>query len=168
MDTVRDVLVAAGDLYPSVTIPSSVLNTSADLEQHPPPQQQRWAARVRDTLCSLNHYVNAKYRPGQPFHGNFYTFCIMTQEATIPGTIVKLVESRSLMSVPRMAEQRRFPVDRRIEPTGEIQMQSHVEIQRRGSPAPRLYFLDDSLGPTASIHIGYIGKHLDNHVTTHM
>lgn len=169
MNTVRDVLaLAAGDLCPNVAIPSSVIDGSADLEQYPPVQQQRWAVRIRDTLLSLDRYVSAKYRQERPFHGNFYTFCSMTHEATIPATLVKLTESSNLMSVRRFAEQRRFPVDHKIDPTGRTQMQSHVVIQRHGSPAPRMYFLDGSLGPTSSIHIGYVGKHLDNHVTTDM
>lgn len=169
MTTVKDVLgIAAGDSFPNVVIPASVIEDSVALERYPSAQQQRWADRTHEALYSLNRYVSAKHRGERPFRGNFYTFCTMTTESAIPPSIVKLVESNLLMANPRLAKLRRFPIDPKANPTGSCSMQSHIVIQHRGSPAPRLYFLDDSLGATASIHIGYVGKHLDNMVTEHM
>ena len=92
----------------------------------------------------------------------------MTNEATITPAVVKLGESSMLMGNKRLADMRRFPVDAQIDPTGACSMASHIVLQHRGFPAPRLYFLDGSMGPTWSVHIGYAGKHLENMVTPRM
>jgi hypothetical protein len=168
MDTVREALQKASKALPNLVVPDSVIEDSKDLEQYEPAHQERWAIRAFEALRSLHRYVDAKHRPVKPFRGNFYTFTTMTDEATITPAVVKLGESTMLMGNKRLADMRRFPVDRRIDPTGACSMASHIVLQHRGFPAPRMYFLDGSMGPTWSIHIGYAGKHLENMVTPRM
>jgi hypothetical protein len=168
MDTVREALTGALQYFPNLVIPDSVIEDSKDLEQYEPAHQERWAARAFEALRSLHRYVDAKHRPVKPFRGNFYTFATMTHEATITPAVVKLRESTMLMGNKRLAAMRRFPVDRQIDPTGTCSMASHIVLQHGGFPAPRMYFLDGSMGPTWSIHIGYAGKHLENMVTRRM
>lgn len=168
MDTVRHALQTASGTLANLVIPDAVIEDSAELEQYEPAHQERWAARAFESLRSLHRYVDAKHRPVKPFRGNFYTFCTMTDEATITPAVVKLGESSMLMGNKRLADMRRFPVDRQIDPTGACSMAAHIVLQHRGFPAPRMYFLDGSMGPTWSIHIGYVGKHLENMVTPRM
>lgn len=168
MDTVREALLGARKYLPNLVIPESVIEDSKDLEQYEPAHQERWAARAFESLRSLHRYVDAKHRPVKPFRGNFYTFCTMTNEATITPAVVKLGESSRLMTNRRVADMRRFPVDRQIDPTGACSMASHIVLQHRGFPAPRMYFLDGSMGSTCSVHIGYAGKHLENVTTPRM
>lgn len=168
MDTVREALAMANTVLPNLVIPDSVIEGSAELEQYEPTHQERWTARAFEALRSLHRYVDAKHRPVKPFKGNFYTFCTMTDEATITPGVVKLGESNRLMKNKRLADMRRFPVDRQIDPTGFCPMTSHIVLQHQGFPAPRMYFLDGSMGPTWSVHIGYAGKHLENVLTPRM
>lgn len=168
MDTVREALLLAREILPNLVIPDAVIDDSADLEQYEPSHQERWTARAFESLRSMHRYVDAKHRQVKPFRGNFYTFCTMTTEATITPAVVKLGETKLLMGNKRLADLRRFPVDRKVDPTGRCAMASHIVLQHRGFPAPRMHFLDGSMGPTWRIHIGYVGKHLENMNTPRM
>jgi hypothetical protein len=37
---------------------------------------------------------------------------------------------------------------------------AHIKIVRRGTPCPRLHFLDDAGGTTGKVYVGYISDHL--------
>lgn len=168
METVYDALTKASETFTNVVIPEVVIDDSRDLEQYEPAHQERWAARAFESLRSLHRYVDAKHREAKRFHGNFYTFCTMTHEATITPAVVKLGESNRVMTNKRLSLMRRFPVDAQIDATGACTMEAHIVLQHRGFPAPRMYFLDGSLGVTRKVHIGYAGKHLENSRTQNM
>jgi hypothetical protein len=39
-------------------------------------------------------------------------------------------------------------------------MLSHIKVAEGGGPlAPRIYFYDDTRGPTGIIHVGFFGPH---------
>lgn len=61
----------------------------------------------------------------------------------------------------KMSDQRRFPVDRRVDPSGWVTMVAHVRIGQANGIAPRLYFLD-TYQDVGYVTVGYIGRHLDN------
>ncbi|GAA2995556.1 hypothetical protein GCM10020229_05130 [Kitasatospora albolonga] len=56
----------------------------------------------------------------------------------------------------RWGRERIFHVPKQVHPDGRAKMTHHLKIDRNGI-APRLYYLDDTRGPTGQIIIGYIG-----------
>lgn len=168
MDTVHQALTEADRSFGRITIPQVVIDASAMLEQYNPAHQARWAQRAFEALASLDRYAAASQRPENRFNGSFYTFCCCSTGASISARMVKLTESRGLMNNSRLAAMRYFPVAAEVHEREEAVMESHIAIQLVGNPAPRMYFLDDARGPTGKIHIGYVGKHLDNKKTSSM
>lgn len=162
LKTVADAIAHARRRHRRVVIPPSVDDPVADLEAHEPGAQRRWAERTLNALRTMDAYACAKRDGDRPFVGNFYMFCQSEAGASVPVASIKLSESRHLMQHDRLVAQRYFPVDAALDPSGRLLMESHLRLQKRGNPAPRLYFYDDSMGPTGRVHVGYVGKHLDN------
>jgi hypothetical protein len=162
LDTIPDALAYAREKYPRVSIPETVDPPAEELCVHDPQAQRRWAQRITDALKALDAYAKAKQRPERPFSGNFYTFCQSSGASAVPIGAIQLTESPFLMQQPRLVEQRIFAVDPAVDPSGWMLMESHLRVQKSGNPAPRVYFYDDTRGATGRIHIGYVGKHLDN------
>ncbi|MDP7068462.1 MAG: hypothetical protein QF637_12660, partial [Acidimicrobiales bacterium] len=77
----------------------------------------------------------------------------------IPARWVAMKESESTSSNPVLAAHRTFPIDLDGVEV-EVFMCAHIKIQLGGSPAPRIHFYDDCVGPSQKIHIGYFGTHL--------
>jgi hypothetical protein len=162
LETVSDAIAFARTKHKYVYIPPSVDSDAAALEVHSRTDQRRWAARAADGLRGLDRYAAAKRSPTHPFNGNFYMFCQSSSAVGVPLSAIQLTESPNLMQNNRLAAQRVFSVDRAVHASGAVLMESHLRIEAKGSPAPRIYFYDDTRGPTGLIHIGYIGKHLEN------
>lgn len=69
-------------------------------------------------------------------------------------------ESETVTDCERFSEQRCLPVDPRVDPSGRVHMWAHLKIAQGGGPtAPRVYFYDDTRGPTGKVHVGFIGPH---------
>lgn len=166
MKTVHTVLRESADRFDRIVIPGAVIDGAAALDQYDPAHQARWAQRTGDSLESLARYAAAAHRAEQRFHGSFYTFCTCSPEASIPARTVKMGESKALRATPRLLELRYFPIDPAVCGKPFALMETHIAIQLVGNPAPRLYFLDDVRGATGKIHIGYVGKHLENKNTS--
>ena len=162
LDTVPDALEYARQKYPDLSIPETVDAPARELCVHDPQAQRRWAQRVGDALKALDAYAKAKQRPERPFNGTFYMFCQYSGASAVPAGAIQLTESPLLMQHSRLVEQRVFAVDTALDPSGWMLMTSHLRVQKSGNPAPRVYFYDDTRGPTGRVHIGYVGKHLDN------
>jgi hypothetical protein len=57
-------------------------------------------------------------------------------------------------------DDRIFEIDQRVSDDGRILMQAHCKIAEGGGAlSPRLYFHDDTDGPTGMIHVGFVGPH---------
>lgn len=162
LNTITDAIVASREKHRHVRIPASVDEEAAALSVHSPNDQRRWAKRSMNALRALDLYGAAKNHRDHPFNGNFYTFCQFSQAAPVPLSAIKLNESPLLLNDEKLRQQRMFTVDPALDPSGWRLMESHLHVQKRGNPAPRIYFYDDTRGPTGLVHIGYIGKHLDN------
>lgn len=162
LDTVPDAIEYARNRYDHLSIPDSVDAAAKELCAHDPQAQRRWATRVGDAFKAMDFYAKAKQRPERPFSGNFYTFCQHSNGAAVPGGAIQLTESPLLMQNARLVAQRVFAVDTALDPSGWMLMESHLRVQHTGNPAPRLYFYDDTRGQTGLMHVGYVGKHLDN------
>ena len=66
-------------------------------------------------------------------------------------------ESENVRQRPYLYNQRVLPVDREVEDSGKIFMESHIKFH--GTLAPRMYFFDDTSGVTKKVHIGGIDPH---------
>lgn len=71
-----------------------------------------------------------------------------------------MTESETVQNSDRLNKTRFFEVDRDVDPSGEITMLAHLEISEGGGNlAPRVYFYDDTNGPTKQVHVGLVGPY---------
>jgi hypothetical protein len=91
----------------------------------------------------------------------FWTWCKDSKHPLAwPATPKKLAmtESDTVKNNDRLRTKRVFPVDPRVDPSGEVFMEAHIKIAEGGGRlAPRIYFLVSS--ETKKVHIGYFGPH---------
>lgn len=116
-----------------------------------------WAQKAWDGLRALETYAAS----GEP--GGFVTWCQKgTSPYTWPATKARLSlgESDTVMGNPKLRQTREFEF---VGAEGKVSkkiMQAHLKIaQGGGQNIPRIYFDDDTAGPTGKIHIGFIGPH---------
>jgi hypothetical protein len=118
-----------------------------------------WANGIWRALRALDSYAMST----EEGSGGFWEWCQQTHSPwSWPATPKKLAmkESESVRNDRRLSEKRMLPVDPVISTSGEVFMEAHIKIAEGGGPlAPRLYFLDDTSGPTGKIHIGFVGPH---------
>ena len=116
-----------------------------------------WASKIWRGLQALDAYARAD------FDGNFKAWCMHGDDPLVwPASDKKLAmrESESVESNERFRRQRTLPVSAEVEPSGTIIMWSHLKISEGGGRlAPRVYFHDDTRGPTGRMHVGFIGPH---------
>ena len=78
----------------------------------------------------------------------------------------KTVEMRNKKRNKPGPDNRWFPIDTAVDPSGYAAMFSHFKNgTKSGSQMLRIYFHDDAKGVTGKMHIGYIGDHLDTETT---
>jgi hypothetical protein len=69
-------------------------------------------------------------------------------------------ESDTVVQDAKLRGQRRFKVSTDVSSDGFVVMEAHLKIQiGGGNNIPRVYFHDDTDGPTGKFHIGFIGPH---------
>lgn len=121
------------------------------------PNSVSWGDLTWRGLRALHLYADEQY------DGNFKSWCEHSGHLWAWSASEKklaLRESESVESNRRFAEQRRFPVDTQVDPTGTVIMWSHLKIAEGGGRlAPRVYFHDDTRGVTGKVHIGFVGPH---------
>lgn len=120
-------------------------------------ESRSWARSVFDGLIALELYAHkgADYR-------DFRDWCARSKhERAWFANAKKLAmnESEEVMRRPELRQHRILPISSRVDSSGRIVMQSHLKLAN-GSMAPRLYFHDDTRGPTGKVHVGYIGPHM--------
>lgn len=123
------------------------------------PNAYAWGNSTLRGLRALAEYVKAR-RIG--FGGGFWEWCERGDPGAWPATTKKLAmrESESVANNSRWAKAREFPIDTRVSPDGLQYMESHLKISEGGGDlAPRVYFHDDTAGPTGKVHIGFVGPH---------
>lgn len=161
VDLARDVssmseaVKLARELLDGVVIPAGVERDLDDLDSHL--NARAWAELTWRGLRALHLYAEADY------DGNFKEWCLRSGDPWAwPANDKKLAmrESESVETGKRLREQRRLPVDERVDPTGRVHMWAHLKISEGGGEmAPRVYFHDDTRGPTGKVHVGFIGPH---------
>lgn len=121
------------------------------------PDYSAWAHDAWMALCALQEYAECKQDAAQ--EDNFAVWCLNggAVHKWYPDRVA-LSESEGTMT--RHGDKRVFAVDHRIDKSGEIEMQAHIKVRTKGNKnIPRIYFHDDSRGPTRRIHIGLIAPH---------
>lgn len=146
----------ASSNLPNLAIGEKVQSGAEDLDEHSEPS---WAKKSLRAMVALDEYVEAK-KSG--FEGNFLTFCSSGDLAAISTQSIALKESETTEQNTKYRQVRTFPVPSEVDGEGRMYMESHIKIEKGGSPAPRIHFYDDSQGETGKIHVGWLGPHLDN------
>ncbi|WP_419841251.1 hypothetical protein [Candidatus Poriferisodalis sp.] len=137
-----------------LSIPEAVV-TAAVTEMDVSGKRASRGRAVLDALRALQCYA-LDADPG----GDFRHWCDQASgAASYPANRIAMNESESVLQDPELRKERMFPVDPVLEPSGQQLMVAHIRLSN-GAAAPRLYFFDDTRGPTRKIHIGYIGPHL--------
>ena len=148
------VLELAREHLTHVVIPDGALRDVEVLEATA--KGEIWASDTWKGLLALHNYASDNKRGIDT--GGFYIWCQKGNGWSEDKLTMK--ESDSVLQDRAMGDKRIFPVDTAISPTGTIEMEAHLKIQKGGgSNIPRLYFLDDSRGATGKIHVGFIGPH---------
>lgn len=126
------------------------------------PNSGAWGAKLWNALKSLYEYAH-DVAEGRWNSGGYWEWCLNSGSPFVFGSPKKYVamkESETVSNNARFRAARTFPVDREVDESGEKYMESHLKIAAGGGPLiPRVYFYDDTRGPTGKIHIGGIGPH---------
>lgn len=153
--SIAEALELARERLTGVVIPPGVERDVDDLDSHI--NASAWGELTWRGLRALHRYAEARY------DGNFRQWCERSGDPWVwPASQKKLAlrESETVESNARFAEQRRFPVDPRVDPSGSIVMWAHLKIAEGGGQlAPRVYFHDDTRGETGKVHVGFVGPH---------
>ncbi len=155
--SVADAVSLARETLSQVVL-GNVEETAAELDVHT--GGELYAAKTWAALQALNDYAVA--RSAAQFAGSFYQWCQQRPEGAwgMSTAAVAMGESESVNDNPDLRAKRMFPVPREVDAEGRAYMPAHIKIVKRGSPCPRLHFLDDAGGATGKVYVGYIGEHL--------
>lgn len=99
---------------------------------------------------------------GGGFAGTFYDWCKSDPPLGWPATPKKLsmAESDTVQKNAVLSAKRVLPVSTEVDPEGSVLMLAHLKIaEGGGNLAPRVYFYDDTAGPTKKVHVGFVGPH---------
>ena len=123
------------------------------------PESELWAQRIYRHLQSLDAYARDKTNG---FVGSFKEWCANSgSDFAISSKFIAMTESEWVKNNERFRSHRRLPIDPRVVNEGEIEMLAHLKPVEGGGQKtiPRIYFHDDTMGATKSVHIGFIGPH---------
>ena len=116
-----------------------------------------WAQKAWNGLCALHAYAESGER------GGFVAWCKRGESpytwSTSKGKLA-LHESETVMNNPALRAKRDFPILDEVGRASTRYMGAHLKIAEGGGQnIPRVYFDDDTSGPTGKVHIGFIGPH---------
>jgi len=118
-----------------------------------------WANTIWRGLRSLDAYAAGNHGVA----GGFWEWCRAAGSPWAwPASNKKLAmrESEGVLNNRALRAARMLPVASKVHSSGRIEMLAHLKIAEGGGPlAPRVYFYDDTAGPTTKVHIGFIGPH---------
>lgn len=157
-DTSEAVMAAQIYLSEWLAIPDSAIRELDDIDTAP--EAYNWGNKTWRGLRALAAY--AEDRAGGWDRGGFWDWCASGPLLGWPATSKKLSmsESETVQNSDRLSRTRVFEVDPDVDPSGEITMLAHLKISEGGGNlAPRVYFYDDTNGPTKKVHVGLVGPH---------
>jgi hypothetical protein len=137
-----------------VVIPESAVEHIDELDSTP--NAAAWGRSYWRALRALHTYAQES-----GWEGDFWDWCANSgHEHAWPATPKKLAMSESQTALTQYRDDRIFEIDQRVSDDGRILMQAHCKIAEGGGAlSPRLYFHDDTDGPTGMIHVGFVGPH---------
>lgn len=150
----------AGQLYLSdwLSLPDSAIRELEDIDTAP--EAFNWGNKTWRGLRALAAYAEDRARGWDK--GGFWEWCASGPLLGWPATPKKLsmTESESVQNSDKLSRTRIMKVDSTVQESGEITMLAHLKISEGGGNlAPRVYFYDDTGGPTRKVHVGFIGPH---------
>lgn len=157
-DTSEAVLAAQSYLSKWLALPDSAVRELADIDTAP--TAFAWGNNAWRGLRALAAY--AEDRANGWDKGGFWEWCASGPLLGWPATTKKLSmsEGETVQNSDRLSRTRVFKVDPNVAESGELTMLAHLKISEGGgSLAPRIYFYDDTAGPTGKVHIGLVGPH---------
>lgn len=161
-DSVQDSseAVLAAQMYLSdwLALPDSAIRELDDIDTAP--EAYNWGNKTWRGLRALAAY--AQDRAAGWDKGGFWEWCASGPALGWPATSKKLsmTESEGVQTGGKFKGTRVFKVDSAVHPSGEITMLAHLKISEGGGNlAPRVYFYDDTSGPTKKVHVGLVGPH---------
>ncbi|MFP7834893.1 hypothetical protein [Marisediminicola sp. LYQ134] len=141
-----------------LVLPDSAIRELEDIDSSP--EAYNWGNKTWRGLRALAAY--AEDRAAGWDKGGFWEWCASGPLLGWPATTKKLsmTESESVQNNDKLSRTRIFKVDLAVNSSGETTMLAHLKISEGGgSLAPRVYFYDDTSGPTKKVHIGLVGPH---------
>lgn len=156
-DTTQAVLFAQEYLSETLLVPEGVDQELGRIDSAA--ESRAWGNSTWRGLRALSAYATAR---AEGFEGGFWAWCEKGDARAWPATTKKLamVESETVRNNARFMETRRFPISTAVDASGRVHMESHLKISEGGGDlAPRVYFYDDTAGPTRKVHVGFIGPH---------
>lgn len=157
-DTSEAVLAAQTYLSKWLSLPESAIRELADIDTVP--TAFAWGNNAWRGLRALAAY--AEDRANGWDKGGFWEWCASGPLLGWPATSKKLSmsEGETVRNGDKLSRTRIFKVDHNVAESGEITMLAHLKISEGGGNlAPRVYFHDDTGGPTKKVHIGLVGPH---------
>ncbi|MFY7068946.1 hypothetical protein ACOQFV_24075 [Nocardiopsis changdeensis] len=120
-----------------------------------------WVGRAWQAMEALEDWC--RYQQDHPEAGvGFHLY--LTQAPTgyriIPPRRLGTTESEAVRSNERLAAQRVFTVPTDLDPTGKAPMFAHIKLDVDYGICPRIHFLPHPEGPTPTVVVGYLGRHL--------
>ncbi|MBF6605167.1 MAG: hypothetical protein IVW53_06245 [Chloroflexi bacterium] len=141
--------------FANLAIPESAAVSLAELDAAN--ENSGWARSAWRAFRALNAYVEEATS-----YNGFWDWCERSSTGLWAASEKKLAmsESETVMNSRELREKRRFEVDRRVDPSGRLVMVAHIKVaEGGGQQIPRIYFHDDTKGPTGKVHIGFFGPH---------
>jgi hypothetical protein len=140
----------------NLVIPESAAVSLAELDSAN--EGPAWGRSAWRAFRALHAYVDE----AADFAG-FWDWCQRSGRSEAwPATEKKLAmsESETVMNSRELREKRRFEIDSRVDSSGRVVMSAHIKVSEGGGQqAPRIYFYDDTKGPTGKVHVGFFGPH---------
>ena len=152
-DTFETLMTWASATFDRLIIAESALQDAQSLDSAI--ERDRWIADTWRALGSLHQYASTNHQ----YRGDFYRWCRHSGDQYAWYT-ERLAMNESDTTMSKHGGTRVFEVDHAVDPSGEIEMQAHIKIQKGGGQhIPRLFFHDDTNGSTRKVHIGFLGPH---------
>lgn len=153
--SIEEAVECAREFLEGVSIPFGVEHDLKEMDSNS--MGRVWAQGVWQGLRALSVYAE------EGFDGDFRQWCASGHHMYSWSASQKKLamrESESTESSQKFRDQRTFPIAREVIGAGKEVMVAHLKISAGGSPLiPRIYFYDDTRGPTGLVHVGYIGPH---------
>ena len=156
VDSMAEALAEARMHLSGIVVPPSAERNIEELDSTP--AARTWANALWRGFRALDAYATSTERG----EGGFREWCLLGKSYAWPITPKKYcaVESASVRQTPDLRRERVLPVSTQVNESGQIFMEQHLKIaEGGGEQAPRVYFYDDTAGPTAQVHVGFVGPH---------